>query len=196
MNPIILASASPRRQEILTLAGIPFVVAPAAQEFAPAGLPLEQRVQALAHSKAAQVAPLYPGQITLGSDTMVAVDDRVLGKPHSPEEAVEMLLLLQGRTHRVLTGVWLMVADAAGTAADELPPTGLLVFCGLRNSHMDRFLQGLRHAGIEIPHKAVLTPTNQHWTVFQLAWELERERRHIHFWMGQLLSYGYDSCSV
>ncbi|MFR6588173.1 MAG: DUF3783 domain-containing protein [Ruminococcus sp.] len=49
-------------------------------------------------------------------------------------------------------------ADAAGTAADELPPTGLLVFCGLRNSHMDRFLQGLRHAGIEIPHKAVLTP--------------------------------------
>lgn len=70
-------------------------------------------------------------------------------------------------------------ADAAGTAADELPPTGLLVFCGLRNSHMDRFLQGLRHAGIEIPHKAVLTPTNQHWTVFQLAWELERERRSL-----------------
>lgn len=70
-------------------------------------------------------------------------------------------------------------ADAAGTAADELPPTGLLVFCGLRNSHMDRFLQGLRHAGIEIPHKAVLTTTNQHWTVFQLAWELERERRSL-----------------
>ncbi len=119
MNPIILASASPRRQEILTLAGIPFVVAPAAREFAPAGLPPERRVQALAHSKAAQVAPLYPGQITLGSDTMVAVDDRVLGKPHSPEEAVEMLLLLQGRTHRVLTGVWLMVADAAGNAVKE-----------------------------------------------------------------------------
>ena len=67
-------------------------------------------------------------------------------------------------------------ADAAGTAADELPSTGLLVFCGLRNSHMDRFLQGLRHAGIEIPHKAVLTPTNSQWNPVQLYTELCRER--------------------
>lgn len=119
MNPIILASASPRRQEILTLAGVPFTVHPAAREFAPAELPPEQRVRELAHSKAAQVAPLYPGRITLGSDTMVALEDRVLGKPHSTEEAVEMLLLLQGRTHRVLTGVWLMVADAAGNTVQE-----------------------------------------------------------------------------
>lgn len=119
MNPIVLASASPRRQEILTLAGVPFIVAPAAQEFAPAGLLPEQRVQELARSKAAQVAPLYPGQITLGSDTMVSVDDRVLGKPRSENEAIEMLLCLQGRTHRVLTGVWLLVADAAGNAVRE-----------------------------------------------------------------------------
>ena len=119
MNPIILASASPRRQEILTLAGVPFMVHPAAREFAPAELPPEQRVRELAHSKAAQVAPLYPGRITLGSDTMVALEDRVLGKPRSPEEAVEMLLLLQGHTHRVLTGVWLMVADAAGSTVRE-----------------------------------------------------------------------------
>lgn len=119
MNPIVLASASPRRQEILTLAGVSFIVAPAAQEFAPAGLSPEQRVQELARSKAAQVAPLYPGQITLGSDTMVSVDDRVLGKPRSENEAIEMLLCLQGRTHRVLTGVWLLVADAAGNAVRE-----------------------------------------------------------------------------
>lgn len=119
MNPIVLASASPRRQEILTLAGIPYIVCPAEREFAPAGLPPEERVRELAHSKAAQVAPLYPGRIVLGSDTMVAVDDRVLGKPRSPEEAAEMLLLLQGRTHRVLTGVWLMTADAAGNVVKE-----------------------------------------------------------------------------
>lgn len=114
MTEIVLASASPRRQEILTLAGIPFCVCPAADEQAPAGLAPEQRVQALARCKAEQVAPHFPGRVTLGADTMVVLDGRALGKPRSPEEAVEMLLSLQGREHTVMTGVWLTVMDAAG----------------------------------------------------------------------------------
>ena len=58
-----------------------------------------------------------------------------------------------------------------------LPETGLLVMCGLKNSHMDKLLAALRNAGIVIPHKAVLTPTNQNWNVCRLAQELERERQ-------------------
>ena len=70
---------------------------------------------------------------------------------------------------------------AAGTvpvsAETTLPETGLLVMCGLKNSRMDKLLAALRTAGIRIPHKAVLTPTNQNWNVYQLAQELERERQ-------------------
>ena len=68
---------------------------------------------------------------------------------------------------------------AAGTvpvsAETTLPETGLLVMCGLKNSRMDKLLAALRTAGIRIPHKAVLTPTNRN--VYQLAQELERERQ-------------------
>ena len=119
MKSIVLASASPRRREILTLAGIPFTVCPAEGEYAPDDLPPEERVRALACSKARPVAPRFPGRITLGADTMVALEDRVLGKPSSEQEAGEMLLSLQGRTHRVLTGVWLVAVDAAGNVVKE-----------------------------------------------------------------------------
>ena len=68
-------------------------------------------------------------------------------------------------------------AAAEETPALPLPETGLLVMCGLKNSHMDKLLAALRNAGIVIPHKAVLTPTNQNWNVCRLAQELERERQ-------------------
>lgn len=68
-------------------------------------------------------------------------------------------------------------AAAEETPALSLPETGLLVMCGLKNSHMDKLLAALRNAGIVIPHKAVLTPTNQNWNVYRLAQELERERQ-------------------
>lgn len=113
---LILASASPRRREILTLAGIPFTVCPADTEWASEGLPPAERVCALARSKAEQVAGQFPDSVVLGSDTMVVLDDRALGKPHSPEEAVEMLLALGGRTHQVMTGVWVIATDAEGKA--------------------------------------------------------------------------------
>ncbi len=106
MRPIMLASASPRRREILTLAGIPFEVEPAADESAPEGLSPVRRVRALARSKAEAVFARHPDRVVLGADTMVELDGEMLGKPHSEDEAVAMLMRLQGRRHRVLTGVW------------------------------------------------------------------------------------------
>lgn len=116
---LVLASASPRRREILTLAGVPFEVCAAADEYAPEGLPPEERVLALARSKAAQVAGQFPARVVLGADTMVELDGRMLGKPHTEQEAVDMLLSLQGRTHLVRTGVWVIRTDADGAAVKQ-----------------------------------------------------------------------------
>lgn len=118
-KPLVLASQSPRRQEILTLAGLPFSVHPAEGEWAPADLPPFERVCALARSKAEQIAPLYPNSLILGSDTMVVLDDRALGKPTDDADAVEMLLSLADRSHQVMTGVWIIETDSARNAVKQ-----------------------------------------------------------------------------
>ena len=105
-KPIILASASPRRREILTLGSVPFEVCPASDETAPTGLAPEELVRALARSKATQVAAKYADRVILGAVTMVVLDGVMVGKPKSPEHAVDMLMKLQGREHQVMTGVW------------------------------------------------------------------------------------------
>lgn len=118
-KPLILASQSPRRQEILTLAGFDFTVCPAATEWAPDGLVPFDRVRELAHSKAAQVAKNHPNSIVLGSDTMVVLGENALGKPCNEQDAVDMLMSLQGRTHEVMTGVWIIETDGAGNTVKE-----------------------------------------------------------------------------
>lgn len=118
-KPLILASQSPRRQEILTLAGFEFSVCPADAEWAPEGLSPFDRVRELAHSKAAEVAQKYPNSIVLGSDTMVVLGEKALGKPRDEQDAVDMLMSLQGRSHQVMTGVWVIETDAAGNAVKE-----------------------------------------------------------------------------
>ena len=106
MEKIVLASASPRRREILALAGIPFEVCPSDEETAPAGLSPRELVMALARCKAQAVAKKFPDRTVLGADTVVVLDDRVLGKPQNEQDAEKMLLSLQGRAHEVMTGVW------------------------------------------------------------------------------------------
>lgn len=118
-KPLILASQSPRRQEILTLAGFEFTVCPATTEWAPDGLTPFDRVRELARSKAAEVANKYPNSIILGSDTMVVLGDTALGKPIDEQDAVDMLMSLQGRTHQVMTGVWVMETDGLGNVVKE-----------------------------------------------------------------------------
>lgn len=104
--PLILASASPRRAELLSRAGFVFQVAPVEldERPGPAETPPEH-VARLADAKARIVADRHPGSIVIGADTIVVIDDCILGKPASDREAAEMLARLSGRWHEVLTGV-------------------------------------------------------------------------------------------
>ena len=105
---IILASASPRRKELLEMLGAPELkIVPArGEEKAAPGLGPDELVKALASRKAREVADrAMPGDVVIAADTVVWVDGRVFGKPHSTEEAAGMLRALSGRTHEVYTGV-------------------------------------------------------------------------------------------
>ncbi len=105
---VILASQSPRRQELLRRMGLEeFEIRPAqGEEIVPPGLTVAQQVEELSRQKAREVAAgAGPGDIIIAADTVVAVDDRVLGKPQSEQQAVEMLTRLSGRSHKVYTGI-------------------------------------------------------------------------------------------
>jgi len=108
-RPLILASASPRRQELLREAGIPFEVHPAhiAEERKPGELALHY-VLRLAEEKARAVAGRFPGRYVLGADTTVVADEHVLEKPADHADALGMLNLLSGRAHQVITAVSLV----------------------------------------------------------------------------------------
>lgn len=104
---LLLASKSPRRREILTNAGLLFEVrAPDVHESRDHGESPVDYVRRLAQAKAEAVIR-GPEDIALGADTVVVVDNIVLGKPSSPADAVRMLRLLAGRDHEVVTGVCL-----------------------------------------------------------------------------------------
>ncbi len=102
----ILASSSRRRQELLRTAGFEFEIAePNADEAVHAGERPEQTARRLALTKARIVAERFdPNSCVLAADTIVVIDDAVLGKPEDANEAVQMLMRLAGRTHRVITG--------------------------------------------------------------------------------------------
>ncbi len=122
---LILASASPRRRELLTQAGYSFEVHPAHIPEDP--LPAEDPsayVARLAREKAEAVyAKLFsegsaPSSVVLGADTTVTLDDHILGKPADAADAARMLRLLSGRTHRVITGVAVVTASGTRVAAE------------------------------------------------------------------------------
>ena len=105
-NFIVLASASPRRAEILAALGIPFVVdAAELDETLRQGESAPDAAARLSQEKAARVALRHPDRWVLGADTLVALGDATLGKPGDEEDARRMLRLLSGREHRVVTGV-------------------------------------------------------------------------------------------
>ncbi len=109
MKDIILASASPRRKELLQLAGVDFTVDVAdADETLEEGILPDEAVQMLAEIKAKAVFEKHPDCIVIGADTVVAINDKILGKPKNYDEANEMLNTLSGRKHFVFTGVCLM----------------------------------------------------------------------------------------
>ena len=109
---IVLASTSPRRRELLSSLGVEFkVAAPSASEEMMAHETPEEMVKRLAISKGKSVAHLFPNSLVIGADSVVIINDRVLGKPRDPSEAREMLWGLRGKDHQVATGV--AVLDAA-----------------------------------------------------------------------------------
>ena len=115
---LVLASASPRRQELLRNAGISFTVQPADVDETP--LPGElprECAERLARDKALAVWRLRPQDVVLGADTIVVVDEAILGKPINAADAARMLRQLSGRVHRVITGV--CVVEAAGTGENR-----------------------------------------------------------------------------
>ena len=128
---LVLASASPRRRELLTQAGFTFEVHPAhiPEDPRPNEDPIAY-VTRLAREKAEAVyneitnAPASeqrasaPPQVVLGADTTVTLDNHILGKPENPADAARMLRLLSGRTHRVITGVALVSAASTEVAAE------------------------------------------------------------------------------
>lgn len=108
-NSIILASASPRRKELLALTGLSFKIHPSDydEDLAPGAKPIDAVIQ-LALGKAKVVAQQYPQSMVIGADTLVALNDEIFGKPTSDTDAFRMLKSLSGKTHQVYTGVALI----------------------------------------------------------------------------------------
>ena len=105
---LILASGSPRRHELLTTAGIPHQIRiPMADETLPPHIESRRAVALLSQRKAAAALAISPEEnaLVLAADTVVSLDGEILGKPHSEEEARQMLKRLSGRSHTVCTGV-------------------------------------------------------------------------------------------
>jgi septum formation protein len=116
---LVLASASPRRQELLRSAGISFEVQPAdIPENALPGEAAKDCAERLARDKALLVARQRPHDFVLGADTVVVVDGQLLGKPTDAADAARMLRLLSGREHQVITGVCLVVSGQPTVASE------------------------------------------------------------------------------
>lgn len=120
MNRIILASASPRRRELMTQIGLKYDVIPSNKEENADAVEPCRMVMALSECKAKDVfsglnETEQKNALVIGADTMVALGNQVMGKPKDAQNAEEMLILLQGNTHQVYTGVTLVWRDDTGT---------------------------------------------------------------------------------
>ena len=109
MEKIILASASPRRRELLTQIGISFTIQKAEKEETVTTSVPSEAVKELALQKAREVAEKYPADVVIGADTIVAANGQILGKPKDAEDAIQMLRMLQGGSHEVITGVAILL---------------------------------------------------------------------------------------
>ena len=108
---LILASQSPRRRDLLGLLRVPFTVLPAdIDEKMDPALPARQEVARVSRMKA-EATPRSPGDVVIAADTIVVLEDRVLGKPADRQEAITMLRALSGRDHQVMTGLAVLRDD-------------------------------------------------------------------------------------
>lgn len=137
--PLILASNSPRRREILGQVGFAFsVVASDIDESFPADMPLSEVPVFLSEKKARVLADINPHAIILAADTVVILDNIILNKPADKSEAREMLKLLSGKTHEVVTGITLITPNETVSIADS----AMISFRSLADWEMDWYVKG------------------------------------------------------
>jgi septum formation protein len=137
--PLILASNSPRRREILGQAGFAFsVVASDIDESFPADMPLSEVPVFLSEKKARVLADINPHAIILAADTVVILDQLILNKPNDKSEAREMLQLLSGKTHEVVTGITLITPNETVSIADS----AMVSFRALGDWEVDWYVKG------------------------------------------------------
>ncbi len=137
--PLILASNSPRRREILGQAGFAFsVVASDIDESFPADMPLNEVPVFLSEKKARVLADINPHAIILAADTVVILDQLILNKPNDKSEAREMLQLLSGKTHEVVTGITLITPNETVSIADS----AMVSFRVLGDWEVDWYVKG------------------------------------------------------
>ncbi len=116
---IILASASPRRKELLAEITKEFEIIPSCGEEKASGLSPEETVKKLSHDKAKEVFALHSDSLVIGADTIVSLGGKILSKPKDEDEAFKMLSELSGKTHEVYTGVTVMSKDITITFAEK-----------------------------------------------------------------------------
>ncbi|RWR11145.1 Maf family protein [Siminovitchia fortis] len=137
MPNLVLASSSPRRKELLEKLSIPFTIySPNADESVDKNLTPSEIVSILAQRKAKNAADQYPDSYVIGSDTVVAHKEKVLGKPADRESARKMLLGLSGCTHSVYTGVSVVYGESVRTFYEKTDVT----FWELSNEEIEWYL--------------------------------------------------------
>ncbi len=118
---LILASASPRRKALLEQIGLKFMVdASYHAEKVPLDLKPEQLVEALSREKARTVARKYPDALVIAADTIGVLKGKIVGKPHSAEEASQMLQMLSGKSHQVITGFTVLDSASGKTVTRKV----------------------------------------------------------------------------
>ena len=136
MRQVILASASPRRQELLKYVVPDFISVPSDIEEIAEGRP-RQQVSLLAKDKAQDIAAKYPDAVVIGADTLVAIDGEIFGKPSSKRDAADMLARLSGSTHQVYTG---LVVICSGDLLTECVVTDV-TFNALTSEEIDEYIE-------------------------------------------------------
>lgn len=137
--PFILASASPRREELLRSVGLQFKIFPAhVDETELAGETPIAHVRRLSGKKARDVAGRHPEALALGADTIVAIDGLILGKPKDKKQAREMLQKLSNRKHSVFTGITLVCI--AGGIAQTKVVRSVVEFKNINSEEMDWYV--------------------------------------------------------
>ena len=143
MRKIILASASPRRRELLEKIGVSFEVCPSKGKEQTAETDPGAMVEELSREKCLEVfSGMDQDCIVIGADTVVALDGKILGKPKSQADAVHMLSLLRGRTHQVFTGVTVMNRESGKTEGITFHETTQVSFYPMSDREIEDYVAG------------------------------------------------------